>query len=391
MSSVRVEARDDGSPYTQILFRVVNPQTGKKTFQTSESFDDHEAALAWKKILDTVGPEKAREILAAEKAARTAKIVTLRTFAPTYLKSLTGKEKGTTDKYLSYFENDIFPYMGDLPLIMLCEADAEKNSIVQDWVSDMEADGAAGKTIANKHGVLSACLKLAVRRRLMPWNPCEDSSLPPRTYEPTFLEPEEFDVLLDMTPKRWKPTVRFLVLSGCRWSEYTALRKRNVTRDREQEGDWLCRVARAWKYTGTSEQRLGDPKTKAGIRTINVPGEALTGFDLGKLKANDLIVSTEAGGRISSQLFHNKCWRPLVLKFEAEVGKKPRPHDLRHTCASWMINNGAELTDVQRHLGHEKIATTVDLYGHFDRRSGRRASTAVSKALVRTAVPAEAA
>ncbi|MET9289404.1 tyrosine-type recombinase/integrase [Nocardia beijingensis] len=91
---------------------------------------------------------------------------------------------------------------------------------------------------------------------------------------------------------------------------------------------------------------------------------------------------TQSGGRISSQLFHNKCWRPTLEKVADKIGKRPRPHDLRHTCASWMIN-GAELTDVQGHLAHEKITTTVVVYGHLDRRSGKRASTAVSKALGR--------
>ncbi|MET9289403.1 hypothetical protein [Nocardia beijingensis] len=70
---------------------------------------------------------------------------------------------------------------------------------------------------------LSACLRLAVKRRLLPFNPCDDTNLPSRLYEPTFLEPEEFDVLYDAVPKRWKPMVFFLVTTGVRYSECTAL------------------------------------------------------------------------------------------------------------------------------------------------------------------------
>ncbi|MBF5002521.1 tyrosine-type recombinase/integrase [Nocardia sp. BSTN01] len=111
-----------------------------------------------------------------------------------------------------------------------------------------------------------------------------------------------------------------------------------------------------------------------------MPAEALDGFDLTRKNAA-LLICTQDGGRISSQLFHNKCWRPLVERFERKTGKRPRVHDLRHTGASWMLMNGAEIMDVQRHLGHESAQTTTSIYGHFDRRSGRRASSAMSRAL----------
>ncbi|WP_305781252.1 tyrosine-type recombinase/integrase [Nocardia nova] len=387
MSSVRISTRKDGTTYTQILFREFDEAKGKKV-QSSLSFNDHAAALKWKKVLDQVGPEQTRRMLDAEEAAASPsaqKIVTLNTFAPTYIDGLTGIQKAQKDRYRAMLRNDFGPYLGDLPLTALCSADADRNSIVQDWVSDQEADGVSGKTIANKHGFLSGCLKVAVRRRLMPFNPCDDSKLPPRHYEPCFLEPEEFDLLRDLTPERWKPSVTFLVLSGVRWSEFTALRIRDLKRDPDHKGDWLVRVSRAWKYTGTSEQLLGGPKSRKGIRTINVPAEAVKDFDLTR-KPDALLVTTMDGNRVSSQRFHNSCWRPMVQKFEEETGKRPRPHDLRHTCASWMLNNGAEISDVQRHLGHEKSTTTLDIYGHLDRRSGRRASTAVSKALVRSAI-----
>ncbi|PSR63950.1 site-specific integrase [Nocardia nova] len=393
MSSLRIGTRRDGSTYTQILFREFDPAKGRKV-QSSLSFDEHADAVRWQKILDQVGPEQTRKMLAVEDTERAKDVVTLATFAPTYIAGRTGVEKATRDRYTSYLENDMGA-LADLPLEALCAASADENSPVQDWVNDMEADGASGKTIANKHGFLSGCLKAAVKRRLIPFNPCEDTKLPPRHYEPCFLEPEEFDLLYDAVPKRWRPMVLFLVTTGVRYSEATALHVRDfgaaVLDSNGEPESYTCRVARAWKYTGTAEKRLGGPKSKRGIRTINVPAETVAKLGLENRAAGELLFPTQNGGRISSQLFHNKCWRTAVEKLAAEVGKRPRPHDLRHTCASWMINNGAELTDVQGHLGHESITTTVGVYGHLDRRSGKRASTAISKALVRTAVRGGAA
>lgn len=384
MSSIRIKTRKDGSSYTQILFRET---VDGRRVQTSESFDDHIAALRFKKILDASGPDTARSIFDAERLdSRAAPVVTLNAnFAETYIRGLTGLSDAQRDRYRAYMRNDFKDYLGDLPLEALCASSAEKNSIVQDWVNDEESDGAAGKTIANKHGFLSAMLKVAVRRRLMPFNPCDDTSLPPRNYEPTFLEPSEFDILLDMVPERWQALTFFLASTGVRFSEATALRVGDLKcapGPAGEDDEWTARVSRAWKYTGTAVSTLGGPKTRKGVRTINVAGEAVEYLNLNR-PAGKLLFATEDGreARISSQLFHNRCWRPIIESFERKTGKKPRPHDLRHTCASWMINNGAELTDVQGHLGHEKITTTVDIYGHLDRRSGSRAAAAVSRAL----------
>jgi integrase len=48
---------------------------------------------------------------------------------------------------------------------------------------------------------------------------------------------------------------------------------------------------------------------------------------------------------------------------KAGLTKSPRVHDLRHTCASWMIAAGVPLPIIQQHLGHESIQTTIGVYG----------------------------
>jgi len=42
-----------------------------------------------------------------------------------------------------------------------------------------------------------------------------------------------------------------------------------------------------------------------------------------------------------------------------------RIHDFRHSCASLLINNGANITLVAKYLGHSNIATTLNIYSHM--------------------------
>jgi integrase len=45
--------------------------------------------------------------------------------------------------------------------------------------------------------------------------------------------------------------------------------------------------------------------------------------------------------------------------------KRLRFHDLRHTAASIMLNNGVDLLVASRRLGHAKPSITLDVYGHL--------------------------
>ena len=46
--------------------------------------------------------------------------------------------------------------------------------------------------------------------------------------------------------------------------------------------------------------------------------------------------------------------------------KKIRFHDLRHTCATLLLDGGVSLKDIQYYLGHSQLATTADIYTHRD-------------------------
>jgi len=63
------------------------------------------------------------------------------------------------------------------------------------------------------------------------------------------------------------------------------------------------------------------------------------------------------------------------------LGKFPRIHDLRHSHASWLLEDGNGIDVVQRRLGHEKITTTVDTYGHISEARMEAAARSIGRTL----------
>jgi integrase len=355
--------RKDGTPYWSVLY-VLN---GK---QTSSSFNDHAEALRFQELANRTSPAKAREVWATQTSGTDG--FTVASWCTHHVDHLTGINGATRRRYQRYIVNDVAPSkIGPLPLTALTNAD------VAQWLNSLTG---AAKTLANKHGFLAGALSGAVRARHISANPCDGNRLPrDEPAEMAFLTDDEFAILLDAVTEPWQLLVEFLVASGCRWGEATALRPGDINL-----AEGTVDIRRAWRYVSGEGHELGPPKTRRSIRTIDVASSVLAKLDL---SGEWVFTNSGRGGRgddgpVRGPNFNSNVWRPaLVRAQEAGLTKKPRVHDLRHTNASWLIQANVALTVIQRHLGHESIQTTVDRYGHLDRRSSRVVADVVGRAL----------
>lgn len=384
----------DGRQTWKVRYRIHGRATSR-TFRETDTITPESAqraALAFADMLAKLGPEGADRALEHRLAAPTD-TPTVAAWCTSHIESLSGTQDDTLGRYRAYVANDLGALAG-LPVTAVQPEDVSR------WVNAMARGGAAGKTVKNKHGLLSAAMGHAVRVGLIPSNPCEGTRLPRTETAPmVFLTHDEYARFLDYVPPAWQTLVAFLFGSGLRWGEATALRCGDV--------DLIAgtaTVTRAWKRGGA----LGPPKSRRSRRTVQLAPETTELLrPLVENRPADAWVFTNArGGPVRHQTFHDSVWQPAVRLANGEparpaggatkrrdatgapvapakipLGKRPRIHDCRHTCASWLLGAGVPINYVQAHLGHESITTTVDRYGHVMPAARQAIAGAMSLAL----------
>lgn len=351
------------NPSGAIIWRVNYRVDGK---QRQDTFDSERSAREYGRLVDRVGGDAARAVLMA-RDRDIAEIPTLRQWCATYLDPsngwLTGITEGTRDGYAKLAERSFLAILGDIPLDALTKQDVAR------WVHWQEqqppasgrAEKMSAKTVKNYHAVLSAMLAAAVEAQQIQANVARSVRITPGMQsEMVFLTEQELQAIVDAMPAHYRALTLFLAGTGMRWGEATAI----------TWGDFdlaatppTARVTKAWKRGPNGTPVLGPPKTRKSTRTISLWPELIDA--LGEPQAPEMLVfrGIQDGKRMWSTRYRLSAWEPALKR--ANLGKHPRIHDLRHTHASWLIAAGVPLPYVQARLGHEKITTTVDTYGHL--------------------------
>lgn len=348
MASIQARTRGDGTTAYRVMFRLSGRLVG-------ETFDDPKAAQHFSQLVDRIGGEAARKLRDARDDYTDAVLV--KDWLEDHVTRLTGIEDGTRLDYRSMIRRHINPHLGDYPV------EAVTRRQIETWVNALTPNMAA-KTLRNIQSILSAAMERAVHEELIPSNPVKAVRLPASDHNKTemvILTPNEFTQLYGSFPERWKPFVANLVGTGERWGEATALMVGACDLEARMPVE---RIQQAWKRTGKSSRLLGPPKTRKGRRTISLSANLADEIrPLVDDRAADAFVFTGVkGGPIDHAHFYERVWKVALKK--ADLTKRPRIHDLRHTHATWLLAAGVPLPVVQRRLGHESISTTVDTYGH---------------------------
>ena len=164
---------------------------------------------------------------------------------------------------------------------------------------------------------------------------------------------------------RWDAFILTGLLTGLRWGESAAFSKTDI--------DWRrgrLHVQRTFSEKGNSIQPCKDGEdrwVKASPALLAAIREHLDAVDLeGQVKGwspeqRQLVFPTPSGRIIRHGHFLESVWQPLLAKAGLPYRKY---HSTRHTYATWLLEDGADLRWVQDQMGHASIEQTAGTYGH---------------------------
>ena len=117
------------------------------------------------------------------------------------------------------------------------------------------------------------------------------------------------------------------------------------------------------KVTGKGDKQRFVPIAPYTIKYINIYKEEIRNHLKIKPQATDILFLNRRGNKLTRAMIFTII-RKLTEK--AGISKKVSPHTFRHSFATHLLENGADLRAIQQMLGHESI-TTTEVYVHVDR------------------------
>lgn len=230
---------------------------------------------------------------------------------------------------------------------------------VEQWITDMRVGGLSLGTIRSRVTVGRGFFKYLVRKEFLPKNPFDgiDPIRVPRPL-PDVLDEKEIDqVIACAINERERAILETVYSSGCRRDELLSIRwpkdvnlatgiVRLLGKGRKERlaplGSKAVEAVKAWLPVRERMQALACRSD-----------DALFVSRQGPLKRSRLQRIMEAVGKRSG------------------IGKRLYAHILRHSCATHMLDRGADLKTIQEQLGHASLATT-GIYLHVSTEALKR-------------------
>ncbi len=300
------------------------------------------------------------------------KVLTVADLLTTWLEG--HKAKGNTLKqYEIALRLHLLPALGDIPVADLDGQYLQK--LYNRWEKLPRAEGGKGAdTIRRCHIILNQAFEQALTWGIVTRNPTHGvkhaSPKPRKAHILTITQAQEIVAAMDAHPMR--PYFYLVLFQGMRRGEALGLRWSDLDLER---GYAVIQQTITPNFSDRGQAQIGDTKTAAGTRRVRLSPETIEAIRAHrpqwaalKLKAGkawqdfDLITCTATGAPITPNIA-DAAYR--TLRRMAGIPDTVRLHDLRHTHASFLIQSGENPKVIQERLGHRRVSTTLDVYGHL--------------------------
>lgn len=246
-----------------------------------------------------------------------------------------------TQELFKYTFREFVRVVGNLPLYKVGVREVEnflavKKNESSDW------------TAKKYYLTLASAFETAKRWNYIASNPFRQVEKPKvRELQPVYFSKAEFQSLLQLIPdKDFRELCICAVSTGIRLSELTALQWTDIDFVRK-----VISVQNSETFTTKSKKNRVVPMSEQLWRMLAVRKEAATCE----------LVFHSLGKRLKRDTVSKTFKRYVRL---AGLGERLHFHSLRHTFASWLVQDGVPLYEVQKLLGHSSISVT-QVYSHL--------------------------
>ncbi|MCA9469812.1 MAG: site-specific integrase [Nitrospira sp.] len=298
--------------------------------------------------------------------------MTVKSYGEIWMKAkrAAGLKHTTLRRYQSILKIHLNPTIGSLPLMEVTRAK------IRELVAMLNEQGLKPKSIKNVLLCVSALYTDAIEDGHVQHNPALKTAKLIKTAKRSedvvsFTHEEEWAILKTAQERypHYYPFILLLFRTGLREGEAVALRPEDL--NLRTRCLWVQRNFTAGQLSNTPKSRQKrqvdvsqDLATLLKDYLVVREAEAL----LNGQSVDGWLFTTPQGDIIRSNNFRDRVWKPLLK----DTGLPYRwIHATRHTFASRMILNGANVVYVQKQLGHSSIQLTVDTYTHWIHQSGR--------------------
>ncbi|MFT9495578.1 site-specific tyrosine recombinase XerD [Anaerosolibacter sp.] len=263
-----------------------------------------------------------------------------------YLANVKELSRNTLDSY----KRDISQYISFLDERNIDDIRYTNKTTIITYLLYMQKNGKATSTISRNLASIRSFYQFLVNEKYIDRDPTINLESPKSEKKlPSVLTLNEVELLLTQPNEgnekgiRDKAMLELLYATGIRVSELVSLNYCDLNLDM---GYIKC------KNSGTKERiiPIGSMARKAVERFIKE-----CRFSLVRDESEQALFVNYHGTRLTRQGF----WKIIKMYTQkAKIGKKITPHTLRHSFATHLLQNGADLRSVQEMLGHSDISTT---------------------------------
>ena len=268
-------------------------------------------------------------------------------------------ERGLRPRTCDAYRSDLRRFLGYLDERGDVDSPDEIDHLVlRDYVVHLRDRGRAPVSIRRTQSALRAFFEFLAGEGIVRENPADRMDRPAATRKlPEFLSRDEAARVVEAVDPdsrvywRDRAILELLYATGMRVSELTALSLADL--DPEHE---CCMV-----FGKGGKERI----VPVGAAALRVVARYLAGVrpELDRRRGGGALFLNQRGTRLGRM----SVWTIVARGAErAGIMRRVSPHTLRHSCATHMLEGGADLVAVQEMLGHADISTT-QIYTHLDR------------------------